>query len=95
MNIKAKPVIQKVCVLYDPHTGRIAHTHLITTFVGGREVSDVDTEARCKSRAQSMGHAVAGLGVLHVPPTKYVKSGMYYVDVTTKKLSQVPLPARK
>ena len=37
-----QPEDEKLCVLYDPATGRIIHTHRVTTLPRGRKVDDAE-----------------------------------------------------
>jgi hypothetical protein len=88
--MKVEIPAEKICVLYDPISGSILHTHRVITFAGGREVTDAEMERRCKALAESLGHASTKLKVLHVPSSKYTKTALYYVNVTTGELTEHP-----
>jgi hypothetical protein len=80
------PEDEKLCVLYDPSTGRIVHTHRVTTMAGGRKVDKAEMEKRTRQRAKSRGRDISGLTLLHVDPETYKLGAFYEVNLRTKKL---------
>lgn len=80
------PEEEKLCVLYDPATGRIAHSHRVTTMPGGRKVNREEMEGRTRERASSRGRDINGLAILHVDPKTYKLGAFYQIDVRAKKL---------
>jgi hypothetical protein len=85
-----QPEDEKLCVLYDPATGRIIHTHRVTTLPGGRKFDDAEMERRIRERSVSSGREVSGLALLHVDPKTYKMGTVYQVDVGAKKLVEAP-----
>jgi hypothetical protein len=88
----AKPEDVKVCVLYDPKDGRIAHHHLVATFPGGQRVDASEVERRTLARAASFGIDTSNLKALHVSEKDCNPSDRYRVDVKTLTLIKLPKP---
>jgi hypothetical protein len=91
------PEDEKLCVLYDPATGHIVHTHRVTTLRGGRKVDEAEMERRTRERAASRGRDVRELPLLHVDRKSYKLGALYQVDVRTKTLvetAQKPIAHR-
>lgn len=80
------PEDEKLCVLYEPKTGVIVHTHRVTTMPGGRKVDAAEMERRTRERATSRGRDVHKLALLHVDPKTYRPGAFYRVDVKAKAL---------
>jgi hypothetical protein len=85
-----QPEDQKLCVLYDPSTGLIVHTHWVTTLPGGRKVDRAEMEKRIRERAALRGRDVSSFRVLHVETGEYVAGICYRVNLDTGKLEEVP-----
>jgi hypothetical protein len=71
---------QKLCVLYDPASGAIVHTHWVTTLEGGRKVSEAEMEARTRERAATRGREAGHLHILHVDPAVHKVGASYRVE---------------
>jgi hypothetical protein len=84
------PEEQKLCVLYDPSSGTVVHTHWVTTLPGGRKVDKAELEKRIRARAAFRGRDVQGMKVLHVDPSEYELGIHYRVDVAAGKLARCP-----
>lgn len=84
------PIDEKLCVLFEPASGVIVHTHRVTTFPGGRKIDNAEMEKRIRERAASRGRDVHKLSILHVEPKSYKLGAQYQVDVKTKKLVERP-----
>jgi hypothetical protein len=84
----------KVCILYDPKDGRIAHHHMVGTFPGGNRVDESEVERRARARAEKFGTKTANLKALHVSAKDCVPSSKYKVDVHSMKLVELPRPRR-
>jgi hypothetical protein len=82
-----EPTSHKICVIYDPASGRVIHTHEVLTFPGGRQVTDADAEAEALALlARRSGKDVSGFGVLHVPCGEYQRGVRYRVELPTRRL---------
>jgi hypothetical protein len=80
------PEHERLCVLYDPATGRIVHTHRVMTMPGGRRVDEEEMERRTRERARSRGRDIKGLALLHIDPKTHRQDAFYKVDVEAKTL---------
>jgi hypothetical protein len=89
-----KPKDVKICVLFDPEDGRIAHHHMISTFPGGQSVDEKEVERRTLARAASFGTDTSKLKALHVSGKDCDPSRRYKVDVKTLTLIELPMPER-
>jgi hypothetical protein len=87
-----KPEEVKICVLYDPKDGRIAHHHAVATFPGGQRVDAKEVERRTLARAASFGTDTSKLKALHVSEKDCDPSHRYKVDIKTLKLVELPMP---
>jgi hypothetical protein len=85
----SKPVSVRVCVLYDPHDGRVVHTHRVLCMQGGRESTDEEIEANCKDAAKRAGHNVSEVSLMHIAGEHYERNARYRVDMATKKLQKL------
>lgn len=70
----------RVCVLYEPKSGRLVHVHGVTVLPGGKEVSQAEMEQRTVARAKSLGRSVTGLKALHVPVAAIRQRGILKVN---------------
>lgn len=86
---------QKLCVLYDPSSGAIVHTHWVTTLAGGRKVDAKEVEKRARERAALRGGDVSATKALHVDPKTYHAGSHYKVDVKAGQLIAVAKPGKK
>jgi hypothetical protein len=89
-----KPEDVKICVLYDPKDGRIAHHHMVGTFPGGQRVDKKEVERRTLARAASFGTDTSKLKALHVSEKDCNPSHRYKVDIKTLALIELPKPER-
>ncbi len=83
LHVNGKPVsddASRVCVLYEPKSGRVVHVHGVTVLPGGKEVSKDELERRAVARAKSLGRSVAGLKTLHVPVAAIRQRGTLKVN---------------
>jgi hypothetical protein len=90
---KARTIVD-ACVLYDPSTGRIAHTHQIVAYGNRKAQNESDVEAECVLVAKQMGHHVEQMKTLRVSPDDRKPGVAYKVDVATKNLV-AQRPAKK
>lgn len=79
----------KVCVLYEPSTGRVVHVHRVTTMPGGRRLDQAAMEKRIRELAKLHGADSPALRVFHVDPKDIVVGANYMVDVDAKKLRRI------
>ncbi len=90
-----EPESEKICVLYDPKDGRIAHTHEVITLPGGRKVDDEEVEARAFKRAAALGKDTSKFKALHVKaPKDHDRSSMYRVDPNSLTLTKLRRPEK-
>ena len=83
-------------VLYDPKTGDIVHTHQAVTTRGGTHPDEAALEKEAAEHASRVRSAsVAGMGFLHVDPSKVDLNVRYAVDVRSRSLVKAPPRARK
>jgi hypothetical protein len=87
-----KPEDVKICVLYDPKDGRIAHHHAVATFPGSQRIDETEVERRTLARAASFGTDTSKLKALHVSENDCDPSRRYKIDVKTLKLIELPKP---
>jgi hypothetical protein len=87
-----KPEDVKICVLYDPKDGRIAHHHAVATFPGSQRIDETEVERRTLARAASFGTDTSKLKALHVSEKDCDPSRRYKIDVKTLKLIELPKP---
>lgn len=87
-----KPEEVKICVLYDPKDGRIAHHHMVGTFPGGKKVDEKEVERRTLARAASFGTDTSNLKALHVSEKDCNPTHRHKVDVKTLTLIKLPNP---
>jgi hypothetical protein len=80
-----RPVSNTLCVLYD-QGGKIAHTHRVLTFLGGRIVPEQEIEGRAKECAQAPGHDTSRLNTLLIPGEGQDNLSNYRIDVSKKEL---------
>jgi hypothetical protein len=89
-----KPEDVKICVLYDPKDGRIAHHHMVSTFPGGQRVNEKEVERRTLALAASLGTDTSKLKALHVSEKDCDPSRRYKVDIKKLALVELPKPDR-
>ena len=89
-----KPEHVRVCILYDPKDGRIAHHHMVGTLPGGQRVDDNEVERRTLARAASFGTDTSNLKTLHVSEKDCNPAHRYKVDIKTLTLIELPKPRR-
>jgi hypothetical protein len=87
-----KPEDVKICVLYDPKDGRIAHHHVVATFAGGHKVDNKEVERRTLKRAANFGTDTSKLKALHVSEKDCDPSHRYKVNIKTLTLIELPNP---
>jgi hypothetical protein len=90
-HFKGKPVSDgssRVCVLFDPHDGRIVHVHGITTLDGAKQIGADELAARVIAHAKGFGHEVAGLKTLHVPIAAMRQPGSLKVSADGREVVQ-------
>lgn len=87
-----EPEEVKICVLYDPKDGRIAHHHKVVVLPGGQRVDDKEVERRTLARAASFGTDASKLKALHVSEKDCDPSHRYKVDIKTLTLIELSRP---
>jgi hypothetical protein len=90
-----KPQDVKICLLYDPKDGRIAHHHMVGTLPGGESVDLAEVERRTLARAASFGTDTSNLKALHVSEKHCNPAHRYKVDINTLTLIELPKPKRR
>jgi hypothetical protein len=88
----SKPEDVKICILYDPKDGRIAHHHMVVTFPGAQRVDEKEVERRTLARAASFGTDTSKLKALHVSERECHPSRRYKVDLKSLTLIELPKP---
>ena len=87
------PVSHEVCVIYDPDTGQIVHTHEHITYPGGPKVTSGEVEAEglavLAHRLNADVSALSGLHVMHVDPKEYQQGSAYRIEVTSRRLVEI------
>jgi hypothetical protein len=87
-----KPEDVKICILYDPKDGRIAHHHMVGTFPEATRIDAKEVERRALARAGSFGTDTSNLRALHVSEKDCSPSHRYKVDLKTLTLIKLPKP---
>jgi hypothetical protein len=82
----------KVIALYEPGTGRIVHTHTVTTVEGGRLVNEEEATATAKKFAAQIGHDTTKLAVATSADRLHAVRP-HWIDPATGKF--IPLPKRE
>jgi hypothetical protein len=93
-----KPVsnsASKVCVLFDPKDGGVAHVHGTTTLNSKNEIGVAEMEARARKQAERFGKSTAGLKALHVPIADVRSEGAFRVNERGDGLVTVPRRPRR
>lgn len=84
------PESTQICILYDPQSGSIAHTHRVVTFRGGRRLLQKEVEARTLQLATRLGWNATELKVLHVTADDLEPTKSYKVDPQSLRLLSLP-----
>jgi hypothetical protein len=99
LHFRGKPVSDdqsRVCVLFEPKSGRIIHVHGVTTLRKERSCTKQQLEERAFHNAKIFGRAVEGLKALHVPISAIRQPGALRVDEKgTKVIATSQRPSRK
>ena len=80
---KGKPIddaSSRVCVLFEPRSGRIFHIHGITLLHGARNVTEKQVEEQAFKHAKAFGRDVSALKPLHVPIGALREGGPFKVN---------------
>ena len=80
---------ESVCVLYDPETGTISHTHRAVTMTGGKQPTHAEIESAALSIAGRMGKDTSRLRLLHADAAVFASRGVYRVDPESKTITKV------
>jgi hypothetical protein len=88
-----KSISEKICILYEKSSGRIAHIHRAVTMAGGHEFTKEVAESRAWEHAKIVGHEIEGLDILLVAADEFDTLSSYRVDPVSKKLQRVDTPA--
>jgi hypothetical protein len=91
---KLKPVAVKVCVLYDPRSGSIAHVHKVVTLQGTSKPSEKEVERRAFERARALGTKANVLNALHVKPEDWDDASFFRVDPPSRSLAKIQMKKR-
>src|SRR5262252_8483920 len=81
-----------MAVLYDPTTGKIAHSHRVLQFDVKQKVTKAHVEERAREMAARHGWDVSKLKTLHVEHSTLQKGMRYKVDPKTRKAVGVAMP---
>jgi hypothetical protein len=86
----SKPSSERVCVLYDPATGRIAYGHREITVGDAHIASAEEFEARTRHLAATRGRRdAANLKSLHLSGVTLKAHKRYKVDLASNTLVEV------
>jgi hypothetical protein len=88
----AEPESVQTCVIFDPATGSILHTHHVVTLPGAIPVSREEVERRAWERAAGAGLDPSRLRAIHVDSEQLNRSASYRVDVPTMNLIAIERP---
>ena len=77
---------ERLCLVYDPVSGEILHTHRVVTFEGGTEPSEDEIAHSAILLAQRRAGAGQRLEALHVERGALEPGRRYRVDHTRKAL---------
>jgi hypothetical protein len=89
----SKPISERICVLYDPTTGKIAYGHREITVGDGRVVSEEAFEAQTRQLAATRGRRdPSGLKSLHLSGVTLKSRQRYKVDLSSRTLVEVDAP---
>ena len=58
----------RVCLLFDPRSGRVVHAHGTTVLGSVKPVTPAELEARARRHAARLGKPTAELKALHISP---------------------------
>ena len=84
------PTSRQICVIYDPATGQIVHTHQHVTYPGGAKVTASEVEAEGLAvLGRRLKTDVKGLHTLHVDPKEYQEGSRYRIDPASQRLINV------
>lgn len=93
---KSDQVSERVCVLYEPATGKVRHLHYSLAMQGTELPSDSTLEKRAfEVAARLKGLAPDTLRALHVDGTELKRHSRHRVDVATKRVISEPLKRKR
>jgi non-ribosomal peptide synthetase component F len=91
--VDGKPVsddASRVCLLFDPKSGRVVHGHTATALHSPNTLTEAELEERARKYARHFGHSVGGLRALHLPLAAVRQPGRLRVNAAGTGL--VPAP---
>ncbi|SRR6266568_2400075 len=89
-------VLERVCVLYEPATGKVRHLHYSVAIHGAELPSDSALEKRAfEVAARLRGLAADTLRALHVDGSEFKRHSRHRVDVATKRVISEPLKRKR
>jgi hypothetical protein len=80
---------ESTCVLYDPRTGQVMHSHQVLTLKGGERPSEKDVEFRARAAARAAGRDLPELHTLHVVGRPMREPGDYVVDPERRSVTLI------
>jgi hypothetical protein len=80
---------ESTCVLYDPSTGQVMHSHEVITLKGGERPSEKDVESRAQAAARARGLNLSGLRAMHVAGRPMREPGEYKVDRERRSINLI------
>jgi len=84
------PASHDICVIYDPGSGRIVHTHQHVTYPGGAKVTAKEVEAEgLAALGRRLKTDVKGFKTIHVDSKEYEEGSRYRIDPSSHRLIKV------
>ncbi|KDB07799.1 hypothetical protein LIG30_3001 [Burkholderia sp. lig30] len=86
---KLKPTAHLVCIVYDAHSGHIAHVHHEISLHKGPHATQAEAEAAALDQLKKRGKDASKFRVLHIKPDELSPLGRYKVDPQRRTLEQL------
>lgn len=80
------------CVLFEPQSGEIRHTHRVVTLRGGRRPDEAEIESRARERFVEAVKDAPEVKALLVDSGALDAPGLLSVEITTGAIVSRPLP---
>jgi hypothetical protein len=84
-----------VTAIYDPRDGRVVHLHHVITAAGATRRTPDDQQRTALEAAARLGVDVEGLELLHVSDFYPTAGKAYGVDVSVRRLVELPVQVRE
>jgi hypothetical protein len=81
----------KVVALYEPHTGRIAHKHVVTVLEGGRAITEEEAIEKAKRRATQLDQDVIQLKSIISSNRRHAGPDYRNIDIHTGEFVASPI----